>query len=93
MAAGSGTCSSISMQVTASKPCGCSRASVLGRGHAVVDREALLRGMQARHLDHARCQVDAGDPRPGAAQGLGEQAAAAADVEQSAAGQRARARR
>ena len=60
----------------------------LGRGHAVIDREALLRGMQARHLDHARRQVDAGHPRPGAAQGLREQAAAAADVEQAAAGQR-----
>ena len=53
----------------------------LGRTHLVVNGEALLRGMQARDLNHAGSEVDARDLGAGACQGLAQQATPAADIE------------
>ena len=80
-AAGSGTCSSISMQVTTSKAPGRSRARSSAATPAIVDRSPGLQRVQFGDLEHRRRQIDSEHPRAGARHGFGENAAAAADVE------------
>ena len=88
IAAGSGTCSSISMQVTTSKPAGLARASSSARRQAVVDREPLGYGVQARDLDHGGGQIDGRHPRALARETLRQQAPAAADIQHAHSGER-----
>ena len=88
-AAGSGTCSSISMQVTTSKRAGLLCGQRLGRDLAVVDVvDARLQRMQARHAA-AACAARSMPVTRGAAarHRFGQDAAAAADVEHRLAAQ------
>ena len=62
----------------------------LGRGGAVVDAEPALRGVQLRHLDIVGRRIGADDLRAQPRHRLAEQAAAAADVEDAQAFERAR---
>ena len=80
-AAGSGTCSSISMQVTRSKAAGrsCARSSAATARYC--DGDLCLERVQFRHIEHRLRQIDAEHARAGARHRLGQDAAAAADVE------------
>ena len=53
----------------------------LRRGGAVIDIKTISGGMPARHLDRRGCRIDPGDGCAEAGERLGEQSAAAADVE------------
>ena len=59
----------------------------LGRDQLVVHRQPALEQVQLGDLEGALRQIDAGDHRALARRGLGEDAAAAADVEHRLAGE------
>ena len=80
-AAGLGTCSISSMQVMRSNGAGGLLRELLGRALLIVDLQLALVRMQPRDLDHGGRQVDAGDVRAVARERLGQQPAAAADIE------------
>jgi hypothetical protein len=79
--AGSGTCSSISRQVTWSKLPAGFVGHGLRRDQAIVDRVPALVEMQARDGQGLFRQVDAGDLRSQRGHALAQQAAATADVD------------
>ena len=79
--AGSGTCSSNSMQVTTSKVAGVRRRERFGGNQPVLDRGAGFELVQFRHAQRLFRQVDAGDLGALRCHRFGEDAAAAADIE------------
>ena len=84
MLAGSGTCSSISMQVTTSN-CWAFLLRQFFRGdQAVIDFLAAFQQVQFRHLERFFAQVDAGDVCAARRHAFGQDAAAAADIQHAA---------
>ncbi len=65
------------------------RCDVLGRRHAIVDRQRGLLSVQARNRHIPFRRIDADDMRPQSSQRLGQQATAAADIEDAQTIQRA----
>ncbi len=86
--AGSGTCSSISRHVTTSNEPGAATARLLDVDAAVVDLQAARSRVLPGGFDVLGRHIDGDDARAARRQALGQQAAAAADVEDARAGQR-----
>ena len=85
--AGFGTCSSISMQVTTSYEAGLARGERFGRDFLVRDFDTAFEAMQIGDAERARRQIDAFDVRAARGHRLGQNAAAAADIENTLAHQ------